>query len=56
MTKVPIRQKAIWSVKETHTLVDLDVPTPQAGEVLIANVWIASNPKDVRDECPIGAG
>ena len=38
-------QKAVWSVKDQLQHVELAVSAPDAGEVLIRNVCVASNPK-----------
>ncbi|GAA5963726.1 hypothetical protein JCM21900_004112 [Sporobolomyces salmonicolor] len=40
--------KAVFVTKDTRELKDFPVPTPAAGEVLIKNVAVSSNPKDYK--------
>lgn len=37
--------RAVWSIKDTLSHVELDIISPEAEEVLIRNVYVASNPK-----------
>lgn len=46
MTSLPDSQLGVLSTKSSRTLKSFSVPSPDADEVLVRNVAVASNPKD----------